>query len=213
MKFKEDELCQVIELIQCLYFWFGLQIELSEVEYIVFDVIVCKDNECWLVELNQEVMLCLCVNVIYVGMVCCVDSSVDNIFMCNQLQEVCWFIKSLQSCNEMLMKVVIQIVEYQCGFFDYGEEVMKLLVLYDIVEVVGMYELIILWVIMQKYMYMLCGIFELKYFFLSYVSIVEGGECLFIVICVIIKKLVVVENVKKLLSDSKIVGLLEVQGI
>lgn len=57
-------------------------------------------------------------------------------------------------------------------------------------------------------MYMLCGIFELKYFFLSYVVIEFGGECLFIVICVLIKKLVVVEKFSKLLSDSKIVLLL-----
>lgn len=54
-------------------------------------------------------------------------------------------------------------------------------------------------------MYILCGIFELKYFFFSYVSIDNGGECLFIVIRVLIKKLVVVENFVKLFSDSKIV--------
>lgn len=76
-----------------------------------------------------------------------------------------------------------------------------------------MYELIIFWVIMQKYMYMLWGIFEFKYFFFSYVSIDEGGECLFIVICVMIKKLIVVEILKKLLSDSKIVVMLGDQGI
>lgn len=54
-------------------------------------------------------------------------------------------------------------------------------------------------------MYILCGIFELKYFFFSYVVIEFGGECLFIVICVLIKKFVVVEMLSKLLSDSKIV--------
>lgn len=56
MKLKEDELRQVIELIQCLHPRPGSQIESSEAEYIVPDVIVRKDNERWLVELNQEAM-------------------------------------------------------------------------------------------------------------------------------------------------------------
>ncbi|MDF5809687.1 hypothetical protein P4123_25275, partial [Pseudomonas aeruginosa] len=54
MKLKEDELRQVIELIQCLHPRPGSQIESSEAEYIVPDVIVRKDNERWLVELNQR---------------------------------------------------------------------------------------------------------------------------------------------------------------
>jgi RNA polymerase sigma-54 factor len=44
------------------------------------------------------------------------DTSADNTFMRNQLQEARWFIKSLQSRNETLMKVATQIVEHQRGF-------------------------------------------------------------------------------------------------
>jgi RNA polymerase sigma-54 factor len=55
MKLKEDELRQVIELVQSLNPRPGSQIESSEAEYVVPDVIVRKDNERWLVELNQEV--------------------------------------------------------------------------------------------------------------------------------------------------------------
>lgn len=90
---------------------------------------------------------------------------------------------------------------------------MKVLVLYDVVEVVDMYEFIILCVIIKKYMYILCGIFELKYFFFSYVFIVDGGECFVMVICVLIKKLIVVELLNKFLSDNKIVIILFEQGI
>lgn len=55
MKLKEDDLRQVIELVQSLNPRPGSQIESSEAEYVVPDVIVRKDNERWLVELNQEV--------------------------------------------------------------------------------------------------------------------------------------------------------------
>ncbi len=110
-------------------------------------------------------------------------------------------------------QVATQIVEHQRGFLDYGEEAMKPLVLHDIAEAVGMHESTISRVTTQKYMHTPRGIFELKYFFSSHVSTAEGGECSSTAIRAIIKKLVAAENAKKPLSDSKIAGLLEAQGI
>ena len=212
-KLKEDELKQVIELIQRLNPRPGSQIESSEPEYVVPDVIVRKHNERWIVELNQEAMPRLRVNPQYASYVKRADSSADNTFMRNQLQEARWFIKSLQSRNETLMKVATQIVEHQRGFLDYGDEAMKPLVLHDIAEAVGMHESTISRVTTQKFMHTPRGIYELKYFFSSHVSTAEGGECSSTAIRAIIKKLVAAENAKKPLSDSKIAGLLEAQGI
>ncbi len=213
MKLKEDELRQIIELIQTLNPRPGSQIESSEPEYVVPDVIVRKHNDRWLVELNQEAVPRLRVNAQYAGFVKRADSSADNTFMRNQLQEARWFIKSLQSRNETLMKVATQIVEHQRGFLEYGDEAMKPLVLHDIAEAVGMHESTISRVTTQKYMHTPRGIYELKYFFSSHVSTSEGGECSSTAIRAIIKKLVAAENQKKPLSDSKIAGLLEAQGI
>lgn len=213
MKLKEEELRQVIELIQSLNPRPGSQIEASEAEYIVPDVIVRKHNDRWLVELNQEAVPKLRINPQYAGFVRRADASADNTFMRNQLQEARWFIKSLQSRNETLMKVATQIVEHQRGFLEYGEEAMKPLVLHDIAEAVGMHESTISRVTTQKYMHTPRGIYELKYFFSSHVSTAEGGECSSTAIRAIIKKLVAAENPKKPLSDSKIAGLLEAQGI
>ena len=213
MKLKEDELRQVIELVQSLNPRPGSQIESTEAEYVVPDVIVRKDNERWLVELNQESVPRLRVNAQYAGFVRRADTSADNTFMRNQLQEARWFIKSLQSRNETLMKVATQIVEHQRGFLEYGDEAMKPLVLHDIAEAVGMHESTISRVTTQKFMHTPRGIYELKYFFSSHVSTSEGGECSSTAIRAIIKKLVAAENQKKPLSDSKIAGLLEAQGI
>src|SRR5690606_22230871 len=96
LKLKEDELRQVVELIQSLNPRPGSQIEASEPEYIVPDVIVRKHNDRWLVELNQESVPRLRVNPQYAGFVRRADTSTDNTFMRNQLQEARWFIKSLQ---------------------------------------------------------------------------------------------------------------------
>ncbi|MCQ4319806.1 RNA polymerase factor sigma-54 [Stutzerimonas stutzeri] len=213
MKLKEDELRQTIDLIQTLNPRPGSQIEAGEPEYVVPDVIVRRHNGRWLVELNQEAMPRLRVNAQYAGFVKRADSSTDNTFMRNQLQEARWFIKSLLSRNETLMKVATQIVEHQRGFFEHGDEAMKPLVLHDIAEAVGMHESTISRVTTQKFMHTPRGIYELKYFFSSHVSTAEGGECSSTAIRAIIKKLVAAENQKKPLSDSKIAGLLEAQGI
>ena len=213
LKLKEEQLREVVELIQTLNPRPGAQIESSEPEYIVPDVIVRKLSGRWTVELNQEAMPRLRVNAHYANLVRRADTSADNTFMRNQLQEARWFIKSLQSRNETLMKVATQIVEHQRGFLEHGDEAMKPLVLHDIAEAVGMHESTISRVTTQKYMHTPRGIYELKYFFSSHVSTAEGGECSSTAIRAILKKLVASENPKKPLSDSKIAGLLEEQGI
>ena len=213
MKIKEDELRQIIDLIQSLNPRPGSLIESSEAEYVIPDVLVRKHNDRWLVELNQEAVPRLRVNPQYASFVRRADASADNTFMRNQLQEARWFIKSLLSRNETLMKVATQIVEHQRGFLEYGDEAMKPLILHDIAEAVGMHESTISRVTTQKFMHTPRGIYELKYFFSSHVSTAEGGECSSTAIRAIIKKLVAAESLKKPLSDSKIAGLLEAQGI
>ncbi|MFS1163147.1 RNA polymerase factor sigma-54, partial [Aeromonas salmonicida] len=124
-----------------------------------------------------------------------------------------WFIKSLESRNDTLLKVATCIVEQQQGFFEYGEEAMKPMVLNDIAEAVEMHESTISRVTTQKYMHTPRGIFELKFFFSSHVNTEGGGECSSTAIRALIKKLVTAENPAKPLSDSKIADLLAEQGI
>ena len=137
----------------------------------------------------------------------------DSTFLKDSLQEARWFIKSLQSRNETLLKVASKIVEHQKNFLDYGEEAMKPLVLHDIAEAVSMHESTISRVTTQKYMHTPRGIYELKYFFSSHVETDSGGECSSTAIRAIIKKLVAAENPRKPLSDSKIADVLANQGI
>ncbi len=214
-RIKENELREVFLLIQTLNPKPGSSIDSGKSEYVVPDVIVTKDikNNRWLVELNPEIAPKLRVNSSYASMVKRADNSADNNYLKDHLQEAKWFIKSLQSRNETLLKVASTIVEHQRGFLDYGEEAMKPLVLHDIAEAVDMHESTISRVTTQKYMHTPRGIFELKYFFSSHVSTDSGGECSSTAIRALIKKLIAAENTRKPLSDSKIANLLGEQGI
>ena len=212
-RLKEEDLKQVLKLIQQLNPRPGESIQHSETEYVVPDVFVRKQKGRWLVELNPEISPRIRVNPAYASLVKRADSSSDNTYLRDHLQEARWFIKSLQSRNETLLKVATQIVEQQQGFLDYGEEAMKPLVLHDIAEAVEMHESTISRVTTQKYMHTPRGVFELKYFFSSHVSTNSGGECSSTAIRAIIKKLVAAESPRKPLSDSKIATLLGEQGI
>ena len=214
-KLKEAELAEIITLIESLDPRPGANVAPPSTNYVVPDVIVTKDAESgkWIVELNPETAPRIRINNSYASLVKRADTSSDNNFLRDNLQEARWFLKSLQSRNETLMKVATRIVEHQKGFLEYGDEAMKPLVLHDIAEAVSMHESTISRVTTQKYMHTPRGIFELKYFFSSHVSTKGGGECSSTAIRAIIKKLIAAENTRKPLSDSKITELLEEKGI
>ncbi|MBA1331396.1 RNA polymerase factor sigma-54, partial [Candidatus Endoriftia persephone str. Guaymas] len=121
-------------------------------EYVIPEVFVTKRNNSWHVELNPETMPRLRVNAEYAKLIRRADQSDDNTFLKNHLQEARWFLKSLLSRNETILRVASKIVEYQQAFFEHGEEAMKPLVLRDIAEALEMHESTISRVTTQKYM-------------------------------------------------------------
>jgi len=211
-RLKEPQLQQVIQLIQSLNPKPGASISQTAAEYVIPDVIVTKQRGVWTVNLNPEVSPKLRINSGYAGLVKRADNSSDNTYLKNHLQEARWFIKSLQSRNETLLKVSNEIVKRQSGFLDHGEEGMKPMVLHDIAEAVEMHESTISRVTTQKFMHTPRGIFELKYFFSSHVSTATGGAASSTAIRALIKKMVAAENTAKPLSDNKIAQFLDEQG-
>ncbi|MDH5570690.1 MAG: RNA polymerase factor sigma-54 [Gammaproteobacteria bacterium] len=213
MKITEDELKDIIQLIQNLNPRPGSQITSEQAEYIVPDVFVTKVKGQWHVELNPDAAPRIRVNSHYASLIKQVSDSNDNTCLKNHLQEARWFIKSLMSRNDTLLKVANCIVERQADFLENGEESMKALVLHDIAEKIEMHESTISRVTTKKYMHTPRGIFELKYFFSSHVSTASGGECSATAIRALIKKLIAAETPNKPLSDSKLADILSDQGI
>jgi len=213
-RLKEDQLREVMRLIQSLNPRPGDAVIKSDDQYVIPDVSVEKKNGRWVVELNPDTAPKLSVNQQYAAMTKTTKSSSnDGQFIRANLQEAKWFIKSLESRNDTLLKVSNCIVQRQQGFLEHGAEAMRPMVLNDIAEAVDMHESTISRVTTQKYMHTPRGIFELKYFFSSHVSTENGGECSSTAIRSLIKKLILAETPAKPLSDSKMADLLAEQGI
>jgi len=213
LKLDKDELSEVIELVKALNPRPGSVIESAPAEYVIPDVFVRKVNGVWRVELNTEAFPKLRVNPHYASLIRRADNSADNNCLKAHLQEARWFIKSLRSRSETLLKVASCIVERQQNFLEHGEEAMKPMVLHDVAEAVGMHESTISRVTTQKYMHTPRGLYELKYFFSSHVFTKSGGECSSTAIRALLKKLIAAENPQKPLSDSKLAAILSEQGI
>lgn len=212
-RLNEDELQAVIALIQSLNPKPGAALSANKAEYIVPDVFVKKIKGRWTVELNAETTPKLRINPLYASFIKNRDRSDDNTYLKNNLQEARWFLKSLLSRNETLLRVATAIVEKQRTFFDYGEEGMKPLVLREIAEQLELHESTISRVTTQKFMHTPNGIFEFKYFFSSHVGTADGGECSATAIRAMIKKMIENETPTKPLSDNKIATMLVEKGI
>ena len=212
-KLSPEDLAGCVQLIQSLNPRPGSAVASEAANYVVPDVFVRKHEGRWLVELNGEATPKVRINQTYAGLIKRADNSADNNYLKDNLQEAKWFLKSLQSRNETLLKVATRIVEHQRGFFDYGPEAMKPLVLNEIAELVEMHESTISRVTSRKYMHTPRGIYELKYFFSSHVGTTTGGEISSTAIRALIKKMTGEENARKPLSDNKITALLKEQNI
>lgn len=209
----EHQLNAVVTLIRTLEPKPGTQIQETTSEYVVPDVYVTKQNGLWQTELNPDIAPKLRVNPMYSALIKRADNSKDNVCMKDHLQEARWFIKSLHSRNDTLLRVARSIVEKQTGFLEHGSVAMKPMVLRDIAEELELHESTISRVTTQKYMHTPNGIVEFKYFFSSHVSTEGGGECSSIAIRAIIKELIGNEDPIKPLSDKKIADFLNEKGI
>jgi RNA polymerase sigma-54 factor len=212
-KFPPEVLRDALALIRSMHPRPGSLVADIRPEYVIPDVIVQKRNGSWTVELNPETTPRLRVNPGYLKLVRRADDGPDNTCLKTHLQEARWFIKSLASRNDTVLRVAAKIVELQQNFFEYGEEAMKPLVLRDVADSLELHESTVSRVTTQKYMHTPRGTFEFKYFFSSHVNTASGGECSSTAIRAFIRKLVAAETPSKPLSDNKIAGILTEQGI
>lgn len=209
----EDALKIALTVIQQLQPHPGDAFSDHESQYVIPEVFVNKFEGRWQVSLNPEIAPKLRINAEYQALIKRADKSDDQATLKEHLQEARFFLNSLKSRNETLLRVAQRIVEAQRAFLDYGEEAMKPLVLRDVAADLDVHESTVSRATANKYMQTPRGLFELKYFFSSHVQTTNGGTCSATAIQAMIKRMVGGEQIDKPLSDSKLAELLLDEGI
>ena len=208
-----DELRGAISLVRSMNPYPGEFLQENDTEYITPDAYVIKTSDKWRAIINDDHNPRLRINETYKSLIRQSDNSKENQYLKDSLTEAKWFIKSLESRNETLLKVVNCIIELQEDFFEHGPVAMKPMILSDISQKLDLHESTISRVTTSKYLATPRGIYELKYFFSSHVATATGGECSSTAVSAILKELINAEVPHKPLSDNKLTELLKEQGI
>lgn len=184
-------------------------------QYVTPDVYVVKVDDKYEIILNEDRLPQLRISSIYRRML--ENKSDDNeetrTYVKEKLRSALWLIKSVDQRQKTIYKVADSIVRQQRDFLDNGVEVLRPLVLRDVALDIGMHESTVSRVVSNKYMHTPQGVFEMKYFFHSGIASTYGDSVSSVTIKQKIKKIIEEENPQKPLSDSKIVKLLEREGL
>ncbi len=210
-----DELKTHIEIIRHLDPKPGSRFNPARSQYVTPDVYVEKIDDEYVVWLNEDGLPQMRISPTYRRLL---DKGADHgeetrAYVRDKFNAARWLIKSVQQRQNTIYKVARSIVNFQREFLDHGIEHLRPLVLRDVANDIGMHESTVSRVVTNKYMHTPQGVFEMKYFFHSGISSSYGESVSSVTIKQRIKKIIESEDPRKPLSDSKIVSILQREGL
>jgi RNA polymerase sigma-54 factor len=208
------EIKPVLEVIQGLEPKPGRIFRSERNQYIEPDVYVRSVDGNYTITLNDDGLPRLRINPRYSRMLQGKElDKTANEYIRDKMRAAMWLIKSIDQRQRTIYKVANSIVSFQKDFLDNGIEHLRPMVLRQVAEDIGMHESTISRVVSNKYMYTPRGLFPMKYFFHSGVDSARGENVSSMVVKERIRKVVEAEDPGRPLSDSKIMRMLQKEGI
>ena len=180
----------------------------SEPTYVSPDVFVYPLDEEFVIALNEEGLPNLHLSSVYEDSLQAAKEQ-DKEYFQEKMRSASWLIKSLHQRQRTLYKVMESIVKFQKEFFIRGVSYLRPLILKDIADDISMHESTVSRITSSKYAATPFGIFELKFFFNSALSLDDGSEVGSESVKSLIKKYIAAEDPKSPLSDEQIGDLLK----
>ncbi len=211
-----DELKDHIEIIKHLDPKPGSRYNPSQSQYVIPDVYVVKVEDHYEVFLNEEGLPQLRISPVYrrlLDKTASENNAETRAYVKDKFRSALWLIKSVDQRQKTIHKVATSIVNFQRDFLDHGIEHLRPLVLRDVANDIGMHESTVSRVVNNKYMHTPQGVYEMKFFFHSGISSSYGESVSSVTIKQRIRKIIEAEDPRKPLSDSKIVSILQREGL
>jgi len=184
--------------------------------YVEPDVYVHKVGDEYIIVLNEDGMPKLRINASYRSMLNSMDSKSDGEtvnYIKDKIRSAVWLIKSLDQRQRTIYKVAESIVKHQREFLEKGIDYLRPLVLRDVADDIQMHESTVSRVVSNKYMHTPRGLFLMKYFFHSGIDSDTGEDISSLTVKKKIQSYIEAEDPRKPLSDSKIMKILNDEGI
>ncbi len=184
--------------------------------YITPDIYVYKVGDDYHILLNEDGLPKLRVSQLYREVVTRDEEagSEARAYVQEKLRSAVWLIKSIHQRQRTIYKVMQSILKHQREFFDKGIQYLRPLNLRDVAEDIEMHESTVSRVTTNKYVHTPQGIFELKFFFNSSISRVNGEEALSSQsVKEKIRRIIAAEDPRRPLSDQRIAEMLKAADI
>jgi RNA polymerase sigma-54 factor len=211
-----DEMKEHIEIIRNLDPKPGSRYNPNQSQYVIPDVYVLKVEDEYVAVLNEDGLPQMRISPVYRRLLD--KSAADNTaetraYVKDKFKSALWLIKSVEQRQKTIQKVANSIINFQRDFLDHGIEHLRPLVLRDVANDISMHESTVSRVVTNKYMHTPQGVFEMKYFFHSGINSAYGESVSSVTIKQRIRKIIENEDPRKPLSDSKIVSILQREGL
>src|SRR5437667_304325 len=206
----------IVELIKHLDPKPGRKYSNERAIYVEPDVYVQKVGDEYVIVLNEDGMPKLRINGSYRAMLNSMDSKQDGEtvnYIKDKIRSAVWLIKSLDQRQRTIYKVAESIVKHQREFLEKGIDYLRPLVLRDVADDIQMHESTVSRVVSNKYMHTPRGLFLMKYFFHSGIDSDTGEDISSLTVKKKIQSYIEGEDPRKPLSDSKIMKILNDEGI
>lgn len=207
-KLTPDDLKEYLDIIRGLDPMPGASFGGGEPMYVSPDVFVYRLDDEFIIALNEEGLPQLHLSSFYEDSLQAASAR-DKEYFQEKMRSAAWLIKSLYQRQRTLYKVMESIVKFQKAFFLHGVSHLRPLILKDIADDISMHESTVSRITSSKYAATPFGIFELKFFFNSALSLDDGSEVGSESVKALIKKYINDEDPKDPLSDERIGELLK----
>lgn len=203
-----EDLREYLDIIQTLDPMPGASYGESEPTYVSPDVFVYHSDGEFIVVQNEDGLPQLQLSSLYNDSLTA-KSDTEKEYFQEKIRSASWLIKSLYQRQRTLYKVVESIVKHQRPFFEEGVSKLKPLILKDIADDISMHESTVSRITSNKYVATPHGVFELKFFFNSALSLDDGSEVGSESVKALIKKLISEEDSKSPISDERLAEILK----
>ena len=210
-----EEVAAASRVIGTLEPWPGRQFGGEDPVYIMPDIYVVKIGDDYHILLNEDGLPKLRINNMYRDVLQrgngVAKSTKD--YVQDKVRSALWLIKSIHQRQRTIYKVMQSILKNQRQFFDRGINFLRPLNLRDVADDIEMHESTVSRVTSNKYVHTPQGIFELKYFFNSSISRVDGEAVASESVKERIRKIISAEDSRRPLSDQRIAEMLKAANI
>ena len=210
-----QEVLDALELIQTLDPRPGQKYNKPEARHIEPDVYLVKVGNEYTVVANEDEVPQLRLNQTYRKMLkkgADVNKEVRN-YVKDRFKSAVQLLKNIEQRKNIIVKVCESIVKHQHGFLDNGIDALKPMMIKDVAEEVGVHPSTVSRAVANKFAYTPQGLHELRFFFSEAVKGTHGNDTSLTLVKLKVKRLIDSEDAHKPLTDEKLAGLLQEDGI